>query len=152
MPDARLYETDYYAWTQEQAAQLRRMREERVNSPLDLEHLAEEIEDLGNDTLDKIEGLVVQILAHLLKLEHCPDPEPRNHWTAEVVEWRATVARRAQRSPTALKRLDLGQLYATARRIVAVRHCGADWTTALPESCPYTLERVLDPDWIPGAA
>lgn len=150
MPDARLYDTDYYAWTQEQAAQLRRLREERVNSPLDLEHLAEEIEDLGNDTLDKIEGLVVQILAHLLKLQHCPDPDPRNHWAAELVEWRATVVRRAQRSPTVLKRLDLGRLHGTARRIVATRHRDSDWAASLPEACPHTLEQVLDPDWLPA--
>jgi hypothetical protein len=39
-----LYETDYYAWTKEQAAALRGMAEAPLNSTLDLENLAEEVE------------------------------------------------------------------------------------------------------------
>jgi hypothetical protein len=42
MPD-RSYDTDFYAWTQEQAARLRA----KDSAAQDLEHLAEEIEDLG---------------------------------------------------------------------------------------------------------
>ena len=37
-----LYQTDYYAWTKDQAAKLRAMAAARVNSTLDLENLAEE--------------------------------------------------------------------------------------------------------------
>jgi Domain of unknown function DUF29 len=42
-----LYQTDYYAWTRDQAAKLRAMTARGVNSTLDLEHLAEEVESLG---------------------------------------------------------------------------------------------------------
>jgi len=44
-----LYEEDYYAWTKAQAAELRRMAARRVNSALDLENLAEEVESLGRE-------------------------------------------------------------------------------------------------------
>jgi hypothetical protein len=40
-----LYEEDFYAWTQQQAQALRRLRV--GDNDLDIEHIAEEIEDLG---------------------------------------------------------------------------------------------------------
>ena len=43
----RLYETDFYAWTQAQAKELRRLARLRPNAALDLAHIAEEIRDLG---------------------------------------------------------------------------------------------------------
>lgn len=144
------YDTDYYAWTQEQAAALRQAAELRINLPgVDLAHLAEEIEDMGNDTLDKIEGLTAQIIAHLLKLEYCPDPNPRRHWRGEVTAWRNTVARRAKRSPTALKLLALDDLCgdAVAELQAAYRHRG--WTAALPDACPYALAQILDREFFP---
>jgi hypothetical protein len=45
-PD-QLYKDDFYAWTRDQAAALRRLAEQRWNGPLDLEHLAEEVEEFG---------------------------------------------------------------------------------------------------------
>ena len=42
-----LYETDHYAWTQQQAAEPRRLAERLANIPLDLANLAEEVADLG---------------------------------------------------------------------------------------------------------
>ncbi|MGF7176508.1 DUF29 domain-containing protein [Azospirillum doebereinerae] len=87
-----LYDSDFYGWTQDQAAALRRLADERPNvgAGIDWAHVAEEIEDMGNDTLEKIEGLVAQIVAHLLRLEHCPDANPRQHWRGEITAWRKT--------------------------------------------------------------
>jgi len=42
-----LDEQHVVAWTEKQARELRELRADRWNGPLDLEHLAEEIEDLG---------------------------------------------------------------------------------------------------------
>ncbi len=144
------YETDFYAWTQEQASALRRVADLRINLPgVDLDHLAEEVEDMGNDTLDKIEGLIAQIVAHLLKLEFSPDAAPRRHWRAEIAEWRATVRRRARRSPTALSRIDLGELGEDARVSLQNRYGDQAWTETLPATRPYDLEQVLDPGFFP---
>ena len=45
-----LYETDFYAWTRHQAEELRRLKELRLNVELDLDRVAEEIEDLGTSS------------------------------------------------------------------------------------------------------
>ncbi|GAA4255880.1 DUF29 domain-containing protein [Azospirillum formosense] len=150
MPDTRLYDSDFLAWTQDQAGRLRRLAAERSNVDLDLEHLAEEIEDMGNDTLDKIEGLVVQIIGHLLKLEHCPDLDPRRHWRSEVTAWRNTVKRRAKRSPTALNRLDLDELTEDAVAELTALYSDQAWVKGLPTSCAYRIDQVLDRDWWPA--
>jgi hypothetical protein len=44
-----LYENDFYAWSQMQAKELRRLARTRPNLPLDLAHIAEEIADLGSE-------------------------------------------------------------------------------------------------------
>jgi hypothetical protein len=53
----QLYETDFYAWTQAQAKELRRFARTRPNLPLDLEHLAEEVQDLGKSEHDAVFSL-----------------------------------------------------------------------------------------------
>ena len=58
----RLYESDFYAWTQAQAKELRRFARTRPNVPLDLAHIAEEIRDLGKSEYDAAFSLVRQIL------------------------------------------------------------------------------------------
>ncbi len=52
MAGVRLYERDFFESTREQAAALRSLVARRWNGPLDLENLAEEIEDMGSDRLD----------------------------------------------------------------------------------------------------
>jgi hypothetical protein len=72
-----LYQTDYYAWTKEQAAALRAMAAGRVSSALDLENLAEEVESWGRSDLNTVRSQFQRIIEHLLKLEYSPSAEPR---------------------------------------------------------------------------
>lgn len=143
------HDSDVFAWTQEQAAALRRVADTRVNLPgLDLENLAEEIEDMGNGILSKIEGLVTQIVAHLLKLRFSPAEDPRNHWKREVQAWRVTVAQPVKRAPSVTSRLDMAEIYASARLLVEIDAEAESWSP-LPEACPFTLSDTLDPRWWP---
>ena len=67
MDAAELYREDFYAWTREQAAALRKLAAERWNGPLDLEHLAEEIEDVGSDRRDVVVSQLRRLMVYLLK-------------------------------------------------------------------------------------
>jgi hypothetical protein len=80
----RLYRDDFYAWTREQAAALRRLADLRWNGPLDLLHLAEEVEDLGSEQQNAVMSQLERIIEHLLKLEHSRDAEPRRQWMIAV--------------------------------------------------------------------
>ncbi|HKM62514.1 MAG TPA: DUF29 domain-containing protein [Acidisphaera sp.] len=86
-----LYDQDFLAWTQEQAARLRQAAASRVNAPIDWEHVAEEIEDLGKRERDELEHRLETIIEHLLKLQHSPAVEPRAGWVATIVRSRGRV-------------------------------------------------------------
>ena len=84
------YDTDFYAWTQAQAAALRA----KDWPALDLENLAEEIESVGQRDRDSIESQLVRLLLHLLKLTYDPATRPRRGWRVTVADARERVARR----------------------------------------------------------
>ena len=45
---------------------------------LDVEHLAEEVEDLGKSELQAVESFIEHIIAHLLKLDYSGQAPPRH--------------------------------------------------------------------------
>jgi hypothetical protein len=149
----QLYESDFYAWTQAQAKELRRFARTRPNLPLDLAHIAEEIEDLGMSERSAVFSLVRLIIQHLLLVAYSPAPEQRRHWLDEVDEFRSQIEDKL--TPTIRRDVEaeLDVIYSRARRNVTrkMRRYGEDAAAAaLPEACPFTLEQILG-DWEPGA-
>jgi hypothetical protein len=143
---AELHDQDFYAWTQEQAEALR--THFRGDNRLDVEHLAEEIADLGDSELQAVESYVEQIIAHLLKLDYSGQADPRAHWRAEVLNFRRSVERKV--SPTIRRKVeaDLEGRYARGREIAAV---GAivhepDLIRRLPRTCPYDWDAIWHRD------
>jgi hypothetical protein len=150
-PPSQLYEADFYAWTRQQALELRRFAKTRPNVPLDLEHIAEEIRDLGKSERDAVFSLAQRIVEHLLMIDHSPAADQRLHWADEIDGFRDQMKRKL--SPTILRHLkrDFRAVYADGRRMVErkMRRYGEERAAAaLPASCPYTIEQVLG-DWLP---
>ena len=56
-----------------------------VGNQLDIENIAEEIEDLGRSDLRTARSLCQHIIEHLLKLEYSGLEEPADHWRDEIV-------------------------------------------------------------------
>ncbi len=150
--DSRIgYDTDYLAWTEEQARLLREAARERSNTPVDWEHVAEEIEGMGRSEMRAMESALVRVIEHLLKLELSPTAAPRNGWKASVSEHRGRLRRDLKASPSLHGRVDLPDVYETARP-VALYGLACDGVTEgdLPAHCPYRLEQLLDPTWWPA--
>src|SRR5512143_1147712 len=154
MSGASLYDTDYYAWTLEQAAALRGLAAHRSNVPIDILNLAEEVEDLGKSELRHVFSLYEQILLHLLKIEFSPVADPIRHWQREVTNFRILLNEALTRS---LERKLLDAIpvrYAIARNkaIDALEPDDPAIETRLPPDCPYSLDQVLgrmQPAWFP---
>jgi hypothetical protein len=149
---AELYEADFYAWSKHQAETLRRFRTTRPNLPLDFEHLIEEVEDLGENRVRAAKSQLRRLLQHLLKLEHSPAQLPRRQWLNTVDDARGEVGDAV--TATIRKQLEtqLQPLYLVARRIAArelLDNDEFDAAASLPESCPYTLDQLLDETWRP---
>ncbi len=147
-----LYEADFYAWTQHQAELLRRLP--TISNELDIEHIAEEIEDLGRSDLRAAQSLVEHIIEHLIKLEFLGLAEPANHWRNEIVEWRIQLEKFL--TPSITGKLDLLSRYRTALRLL--RRLERDvpgLMRRVPAECPYSLDQILSPgeeDWFPHSA
>ncbi len=99
-PGRDLYDEDFFRWTQDQAAALRRAGAQRVNAPLDWENLAEEIESLGKRDRREVRSLLHLILLHLAKLALSRRSEPRRGWIAEVRAYRGHLERVLADSPS----------------------------------------------------
>jgi hypothetical protein len=84
---AQLYEQDFYAWTKAQAGLLRAGR----YADLDLEHLIEEVDDLGESLKRSVRSRIRTIMEHFLKLEHFPAQDPRGGWYDTVLAQRSDL-------------------------------------------------------------
>jgi hypothetical protein len=149
---AQLYEADFYAWTREQAKELRRLARTRPNVPLDLAHIAEEIRDLGKSEYEAAFSLTQRIIEHLLLIEHSRAINQRLHWSDEIDDFRDRIDRKL--SPSIRRRLkrELHDVFARASRRVRrkmERYGETGAAASLPAKCPYTFEQVLG-EWLPG--
>jgi len=143
---AELYEADFAAWAEQQA----RLLQERRFDELDLDHLIEEVADLATNQRHTVLSRARRILQHFLKLEYSPATWPRRGWKETIVTQRTDLEERL----TATLRRDLegglADTYVRARRDAA-RDLKQDRVAErdLPTECPYTLDQILDPDWLP---
>jgi hypothetical protein len=147
-----LYQTDYYAWTKQQAAALRAMTARRANSTLDLDNLAEEVESLGRSELNTVRSQIQRILEHLLKLEYSRSEQSRSDWRHSVVQARDEIEDHMTASIRRDVEADLAKLFERGRREAAFglrKHAEGDAADALPVDCPYSLEQIVDQNWCP---
>jgi hypothetical protein len=83
----QLYEQDFYAWSKAQAELLRAGR----YADLDLEHLIEEVDDLGDSLYRSARSRIRTIIEHLLKLQYSPAQDPRVGWVETMMTQRTTA-------------------------------------------------------------
>jgi hypothetical protein len=148
---AMTHDTDFHAWTREQAAALRRAQRVRVNTPaaVDWANIAEELELMGARERNEIRSRLQTLLEHLLELAYLPMLEPRHGWMRTVREQRDAIERTLGESPSLrlLPREALAQSYRKARRDFLAEHRVSD----VPEACPFELDReVLAEEWLPA--
>ena len=142
--DMRLYERDFYAWTQEQAALLRSGRLEQ----LDTEHLAEEIEALGRQERRKLVNRLGILLGHLLKWQFQPQLRGKS-WQATIIEQRQDIQELIAESPSLKSYLAEAMEKAYRKGLLLVVRETPLSLQDLPDQCPYTFEQVMDPSFYP---
>ncbi|WP_250509387.1 DUF29 domain-containing protein [Caballeronia sp. GACF4] len=134
------YEQDVVAWAREQAELLRAGK----FSAIDVEHIAEEIEDVGKSEQRELSSRMAVLLAHLLKWQYQPGRRGSS-WQPTIREQRRAVGVGValQKTPSLNTSLrDSGRLTGTWADAVskAAEEQGLD---AFPEELSWSTEQIL---------
>jgi hypothetical protein len=136
MTDKALYERDFPAWCELQAHKMRQLAQILTDdSSPDWPRVIEEMEDMGAAERHRVEGLLLQILVHLLKLNVAPDGSNAPHWATEIRAFLVGVHRHY--APSMRQRLDLNAVLSDAIYQIEGRRIAID--------CPLSLDELLVP-------
>jgi hypothetical protein len=141
-----LYNHDFYAWTQQQAALL---RDEKTQA-LDYANLAEEIESLGRSDKRELGNRLHILVMHLLKWCYQPQGHAESHsWEDTIWHQQTQIMLLLEESPSLHREIParLARHYLLARRDAA-RETRLPLAT-FPEMCPWTVEQILHEDFWP---
>lgn len=141
-----LYEADFYAWTQHQAALLREADLSRV----DLVDILEEIETLGRKEVSELRSRLQILSAHLLMQIYRPSMATRS-WATTILDQRIAIADHIDDNPSLKPKLAeaFAKAYGDGRKLAA-SETGLPSNT-LPVEPPFGSDAALSQSWDPSA-
>ena len=150
---ASLYEQDFQQWLEQTTKLLKNYN----FSALDLDHLIEELNDLGNSSKLVLESNLTILLAHLLKLTiQANVPETmKNSWYNSVDEHRQRIKKQLQKTPSLKSYWDtaLSEAYPDARKLAIKEGQRAKFgvsppsLSTYPNTCPFSQVQILNDDF-----
>ncbi|NEV64831.1 DUF29 domain-containing protein [Thiorhodococcus minor] len=140
------YEADILNWSREQAQLLRAGRFDQ----LDLEHLADEIEDVGKSEQRELAHRMALLLAHLLKWSYQPERRGAS-WEITIRNQRKGILRRLKKTPSLKNDLSDEDWWDGVWEDATVQAAQETGLGSFPEDCPWSVEEVLDAEWLPTA-
>lgn len=138
------YETDVVAWAGEQARLIRAGRFDL----LDLEHIAEEIEDVGKSEQRELANRMAVLLAHLLKWQYQPERQGTS-WARTIREQRKRVQLRLNKTPSLQACLNEPDWWEDAWGDAVSQAISETGIDTFPEVCPWSAAEILGDDWVP---
>lgn len=133
-----LYDKDFYKWSIDQAALLKK----GAYSSADIDNIIEEIESLGRREKNEAESYLVNLLMHLLKQKYQPEKET-NSWRRSISNARTKLAIRFDSLSLKNKiKSRLSDCYNLARKKAAVETRLPLET--FPKECPWSFEEVIN--------
>lgn len=138
------YETDFYGWTQQQAALLKANR----FSDIDLNNLIEEIETMGRSEYRELESRLTVLLLHLLKWKFQPQRRGRS-WELSIDEQRIRFSRLLRENPSLKSALNtiLEDAYRLAI-VKAAKETKLD-KKSFPIECPWLWKEITEAEFYP---
>ena len=141
------YDKDVILWSQEQARLLRAGR----FAELDIEHLADEIEDVGKSEKRELASRVAVLLAHLLKWNRQPEGRTES-WRSTINVQRKRIALALKATPS-LKGVMRDPDWQEDVWLDALAQTQKETGFAedeLPEACPWTMEQAAEEGFWPA--
>jgi hypothetical protein len=138
---------DYYRWTQETIEKLRQGKLNEIN----IEHLIEEIEDMGKSERWALESRLSVLLGHLLKWQY--QPEGRSYsWQGTINGQRKKLHRLLRENPSLRPRIpEFGEEAYLEGIQLAVEETNKPESTfpTTFEQTGWSWEQVLDMEYLP---
>lgn len=139
-----LYEDDIIAWAEQQAALLRR----GLWSQLDIDNIAEEIEDVGKSEKRELQSRLSILTSHLLKWKF--QPTRRTHsWQSTIREQRAAIRQDIKKMPSLKSLMRNSHWLAGMYRRALVDTYAETSLPALPNESPWTITEILTEEFFP---
>ncbi|MBD1860975.1 MULTISPECIES: DUF29 domain-containing protein [Trichocoleus] len=143
--EPNLYNNDFYAWTQEQAALLHQQQW----SQLDLPNLIEEIASLGKQQRQELRNRLSLLIGHLLKWQYQPERRSRS-WLATIRIQRLDISELLEDNPSLKPYLEEALQKAYLKGVeLAVSETDLP-SRPFPPECPYGLAEILGDRFYPG--
>ncbi len=144
------YDDDFFAWTQEQAVALRHLPASVAGAEvdvanLDIANLAMEIEDLGRRDLREVKSFLKLVIEHLIKIYACPGYPDVPHWRSETRHFQDSAI--AALSPSMRQLLSAATVWQSGWKAARGFLADAGVCSALPTTCPFTLDDLLSNDF-----
>ena len=136
------YDRDFYAWTQEQAHLLRTGQLQLI----DIQHLAEEIEDMGRAEKRELASRLEILLMHLLKWQFQPSKRSRS-WQLTIKEQRLRLQKHLKQNPSL--KTAIAEVFDDAYQLATISAEKETGLDGFPEICSYTSEQTLLDGFLP---
>jgi hypothetical protein len=138
-----LYDADFVEWTAHTAELLRQGKFDEI----DLEHVVEEIEDMGKRDFRAARSQLRRMLMHLIKQKIQPERDGTSS-RGSIVNARQEIRDELRDSPSLRRRLsdEIERAYQEAVEH-AMEETGLTDRRAdlgIPDRCPFTLSQLLD--------
>ena len=145
MMSANLYEHDFYAWANEQAALLRSGKLDAA----DIEKIAEEIESMGKTEKRELVSRLTVLLMHLLKWQFQPERRGSS-WEATITVQRDDIVDHLDDNRSLKSTLSETIVHAYRKALImAAGETGLPKAT-FPHVSPWSFDQLIDPDFWPG--
>ena len=138
------YETDIVAWANEQAALLRAGK----FSQLDIEHIADEVEDLGKSEQRELASRLAVLLSHLLKWQFQPERRSKSR-QGTLREQRRAIALHLEDVPSLKAKLRDQRWRAMIWADAKARAYQETDLGDFPDECPWAVQAILDQAFLP---
>ena len=147
------YEKDIDNWAHQHICLLKA----RKFDELDIEHLIEELEDMGKSNVRELESRLIILIAHLLKWQfqletlasQWQEFEGKS-WRKTIIEQRTQILYLLKKVPSLKSKLDNAIIESYSESVMlSVKETQLPAET-FPQTCPYSAEQLLNMDFYPA--
>ncbi len=138
------YEEDFYGWI---SASIGLLKQKRFDE-MDIDHLIEELEDMGNNKKHALVSRLAQLIFHLLKWQRQPDFRGRS-WDASIQEQRKKIKKLLLENPSLKSELDIFLVDAYEDSILLIKKETHIDLKLFPRECPYDFDQIMNDEFYP---